>query len=262
MSKVLITRSRKQSRPFADALETAGFETVFFPTIQTCPMDDLSALEDAVREIEKYDWVIFTSANAVDVFFCSPLTPPEGGRTSSFPPRGKARKGDVPKIAAVGKKTAERLQAHGVIPDFIPEEFVGEALFAGLGDVQDKCFLLPRAKVAREILPDEISKAGGIVHEIAIYETVAGSPSEEEFAALRAGVDVMTFTSPSTVNSFVKLMQEAGLDPLNLAGNPLFACIGPITEKAAREVGFVQVVVAETYTTDGLIELLTEKRKT
>ena len=264
MSKVLITRSHEQSQPFADALTEAGFEPVFFPTIQIRPLDDLSALENALANIGKYAWVIFTSVNAVDVFFLPPLTPPEGGRTSSFPSRplsgmlreGKARKEASPKIAAVGTKTAQALQAHGVDVDFIPEEFVGEALFAGLGDVAGKWFLLPRAKVAREVLPEEIAKAGGIVHEIAIYETVTAELDPDGLAALQAGVDVVTFTSPSTVKNFVKLAKAAKLDPLNLPNNPLIACIGPVTQKAAREAGFSPIVMAETYTTDGLVEVL------
>ena len=244
MSKVLITRSREQSQPFADALTTAGFEPVFFPTIQIRPMDDLSALTDAVAKIEKYAWVIFTSANAVDIFF-------DTVGTQHFIPLQT-------KIAAVGTKTAEALQARNVNVDFIPEEFVGEALFAGLGDVAGKWFLLPRAKVAREVLPQEIAKAGGIVHEISIYETVAADLDLDGLAALQTGVDVITFTSPSTMKNFMSLLEDAGLDPLYLPNNPLFACIGPVTEKAAREAGFSPLVVAETYTTDGLIEIITQ----
>ncbi len=258
--KVLVTRTRKQSQPFADALAKAGFEPVFFPTIAIRPVDDWSAFEEAVANIAKYDWVIFTSTNAVGVFFRSPLpywaSPPEGGRISPFPPRGKARKGAFPKIAAVGTKTAEALQSHGVDVDFAPEEFVGEALFAGLGDVAGKWLLLPRAKVAREVLPQEIAKAGGIVHEISIYETVTADLDPDGLAALQAGVDMVTFTSPSTVNNFVKLAQSAGFDPLHLPNNPLIACIGPVTEDAAREADFAPLLVAETYTTDGLIEIL------
>ena len=107
-----------------------------------------------------------------------------------------------------------------------------------------------------ELLPREIRKAGGILDEFAIYETVAAEPTKDELAALKSGVDVVTFTSPSTVNNFRKIIEEAGLDPLKLKGEPLFACIGPVTEKAAREAGFSPIVMAETYTTDGLIEIL------
>ncbi len=254
MPKVLITRSRKQSQSFADALEDAGFEPIFFPVIQIRPMDDLSALEEAMTQIDKYAWIIFSSTNAVDVFFNPPLTPPEGGRTSPFPLRGKARMGV--KIAAIGSKTEASLKSRGVTVDFVPKEYVGEAMLAGLGDVQDKWILLPRAKVAREVVPRQIIAAGGIVHEIAIYETLPAIPDIEGLDALREGVDVVTFTSPSTVKNFVAITKASELDPLNLPNNPLFACIGPVTEKAAKKAGFSSIVVAETYTTDGLVEVL------
>lgn len=266
MSKVLITRSRKQSQPFATALTEAGFTPIFFPTIHIRPMEDLSALEKAIAAIEKYDWLIFSSVNAVDVFFSPPLTSSNGGRISPFPLRGakrflfqKARKGAFPKIAAIGSKTAHALQSRGVNVDFVPEKYVGESLLAGLGDLRGQWVLLPRAKVAREVVPQEIMRAGGIVHEIAIYETVQAEIDEVGLAALREGVDVVTFTSPSTVKNFVALAKSAGLDALNLPKNPLIACIGPVTEKAARKAGFSSLVVAETYTTDGLIESLIKK---
>jgi len=257
MPKVLITRPRKQSQSFADALEDAGFEPIFFPVIQIRPMDDLSALEDAMTQIDKYAWIIFSSTNAVDVFFSPPLTSPSGGRTNNpFPLRGKARMGAMPKIAAIGSKTEASLKSRGVDVDFVPDEYVGEAILAGLGDVQNKWVLLPRAKIAREVVPQQITRAGGIVHEIAIYETLPAEPDTEGLDALREGVDVVTFTSPSTVKNFIEITKASELDPLSLPNSPLFACIGPVTEKAAREAGFSPIVVAETYTTDGLIDIL------
>lgn len=261
MAKVLVTRTRKQSQPFADALTEAGFEPVFFPTIAIRPVEDLSALKDALADIEKYDWVLFTSANAVDVFFDFVIARSPEGAPKQSPAQGwrllrSARSDEMPKVAAVGTKTAEALQAIGVDVSLVPDEFVGEGLLKSLGDVKGRRFLLPRAKEARKLLPDEIRKSGGILDEFAIYETVTASPTNEEITSLQVGVDVVTFTSPSTVNNFVKLAQSAGLDPLDLPNNPLFACIGPVTEKAAREAGFSPLVVAESYTTDGLIEIL------
>ena len=247
ISKVLITRSRKQSQSFAKALAEVGFTPIFFPTIQIRPLEDLSALEKAIAEIEKYDWLIFSSTNAVEVFF------------NRFPsPFGRWGRGEgnAAKIAAIGSKTEASLRSRGVDVDFVPEKYVGESLLAGLVDLRGKWILLPRAKVAREIVPREIAKAGGIVHEIAVYETVQAEIDEEGLSAFRAGVDAVTFTSPSTVNNFVDLTKKAGLAPLHLPNNPLFACIGPVTEKAARKVGFSPIVVAEEYTTDGLIKAL------
>ena len=243
MPKVLITRSRKQAQAFADALIAAGFEPIFFPVIQIRAMGDLSALEDAIARISEYDWVIFSSVNAVNVFFN--VVGADGRPPLHFN-----------KIAAIGSKTEASLRSRGVTVDFVPKEYVGEAILPGLGDVQDKWILLPRAKVVREVVPQEITKAGGIVHEIAIYETVQAEMDAEGLTALREGVDAVTFTSPSTVNNFVALINGAGLDAFHLPNKPLFACIGPITEKAAREAGFSPIVVAKTYTTDGLIDIL------
>ena len=168
----------------------------------------------------------------------------------------RARSDTAPRFAAIGPKTAEALKAHGVTPDFVPEEFVAEAIVPGLGDLHSKWVLLLRAEIAREALPEAIAEAGGIAHEIAVYKTLPAQPDPEGLAALRAGVDIITFTSPSTVQNFVAIAKQNGLDPYNLPNNPLFACIGPITEQAAREEGLTNLVVAKEYTTEGLIEVI------
>ncbi len=237
--KVLITRPRTQSDSFADALRAAGFEPICFPVIEINSIEDNFQLERALSQIDKYDWIVFTSANGVEAFFdqlreCSSL----------------------PRIAAIGPKTAEALQVRGVTPDFVPEEYVAEAILSGLGDLNRKWVLLPRAEFARQVLPEAIVKAGGTAHEIVVYKTLPAQPDAEGFAALKAGVDVITFTSASTVQNFAAIAKKNGLDPLNLPNNPLFACIGPITEQAAREEGLVNIIVAKEYTTDGLIDAI------
>jgi uroporphyrinogen III methyltransferase/synthase len=258
MSKVLITRPRKQAKVFADTLAEAGFKPIFFPVIQIRAMDDLSPLDEAMPHLDTYAWVIFTSANAVDVFF-------DSERTKPFPPQGGALLcSDCSdrniKIAAVGPKTEASLKTRGVTVDFVPEEYVGDAILSGLGDIDGKWILLPRAEIAREILPQQISAAGGIVHEIAIYQTLPGQPDEEGLAALRAGVDVVSFTSPSTVKNFLGLIKQAGIDPFNLVGNPVFACIGPITKKAAEKEGLTVAVMPENYTVEGMVESIINQK--
>jgi uroporphyrinogen-III synthase len=119
-----------------------------------------------------------------------------------------------------------------------------------------KWVLLPRAEIARKALPEAICEAGGIPHEIAVYKTLPAQPSPEGLAALKSGVDVVTLTSPSTVQNFITIARQNGLDPLKLPGDPLFACIGPITEQAAREEGLVNLVTAKEYTTEGLVEAI------
>jgi len=243
MKRILITRPRAQASDFAEKLRAAGFEPIFFPVIEIRPIENNLALERALSKLDCYDWIVFTSVNAVDVVF-------------NNPDLLKGDKGIGVRVAAIGPKTAEALQARGVPPDFVPEEYVAESILPGLGDVRGKWILLPRAEIARKALPEAIAGAGGIPHEIAVYQTLPVQPDPEGLAALESGVDIVTLTSPSTVQNFVAITQQNGLDPLRLPGNPLFACIGPITEQAAREEGLVNLVMASEYTTDGLIEVI------
>ncbi len=241
--KVLITRPRAQADDFAEKLRAAGFEPIFFPIIEIRPIEENVALQRALEKLNCYEWVIFTSVNAVDVVFenYSPLLLEEGLGV---------------RFAAIGPKTAEALQARGVTPDFVPDEYVAEAILPGLGDLKGKWVLLPRAEIARKALLEAIANAGGITHEIAVYKTLPVQLDPDGIAALKSGVDVVTLTSPSTVQNFVAIAKQNGLDPLNLPNNPLFACIGPITEQAAWNEGFQNIVVAKEYTTEGLIEII------
>ncbi|RPJ24963.1 MAG: uroporphyrinogen-III synthase [Chloroflexi bacterium] len=243
MKRILLTRPRAQADDFAERLRSAGFEPIFFPVIEIHPLEDNIALERALSKLECYDWIVFTSVNAVDVVFNNPALPLS---PLPFPV----------KVAAIGPKTAETLQARGIPPDFVPDEYVAESILPGLGDVRGKWILLPRAEIARKALPEAIAAAGGIPHEIAVYQTLPVQPDPEALAMLRSGVDIITLTSPSTVQNFAAIAQQNGLDPLHLPGNPLFACIGPITEQAAREAGLVNLAVAREYTTAGLIEAI------
>ena len=253
--KVLITRPRSQSESFAAALRNAGFEPIYFPVIEIRPVEDFSELDEAIRNIASYDWVVFTSVNAVDVVcsLSSPALPPKGKGVPS--PKGRGQ-GEGVRFAAIGPKTAEALRKHNIEPDFVPEEYVAEAILPGLGDLKNKWVLLPRAEMARKELPEAIVKAGGVAHEITVYQTLPAQPDAEGLAALKASVDVITFTSASTVENFVAIMHQNKLDPLNLPNNPLFVCIGPITEQAARKKGLTNLVVAKEYTTEGLIEVI------
>jgi uroporphyrinogen-III synthase len=169
--------------------------------------------------------------------------------------------GQAVRVAAVGPKTAEALRKHNIEPDFIPEEYVAEAILSGLGDLRGKWVLLPRAEIARKDLPEAIVKAGGIAHEIVVYQTLPTEVDMDGLNALKSGVDVVTFTSASTVENFAAMMRQNKLDPLNLPNNPLFACIGPITEQAAREEGLSNLIVAKEYTTEGLIQIISNLEK-
>ncbi|MEW6239333.1 MAG: uroporphyrinogen-III synthase [Chloroflexota bacterium] len=255
--KVLITRPRAQVEDFAEKLRSVGFEPIFFPVIEIHPVEGNAQLENAIKNIEKYAWVVFTSVNAVDVVFDK--TPFTTERAENAEKKEKVSVNSVfsvVKIAAIGPKTADALRKNGIEPDFIPDEYIAEAILPGLGNVQGKWILLPRAEIARKSLPEAITAAGGIPHEIVVYRTLPAQPDPEGLAAVKSGVDVVTFTSASTVENFVAIIQQNGLDPLELPNDPLIACIGPITEQAAREAGFENILVAKKYTTDGLVEAI------
>jgi uroporphyrinogen-III synthase len=256
MKRVLVTRPREQADGFIDSLKAAGFEPICFPVIQIRPMENNTQLEQALKNLDKYEWIVFTSVNAVEVVFShlpSPLRP--------SPKNGIRDRSEGTKVAAIGPKTAEALRAHGVTPNFVPEEYIAESILPGLGDLRGKYVLLPRAEIARQALPEAIVAADGIAHEIAVYQTLPTKPDEQGLSALKSGVDVITFTSASTVENFAAIARKNNLDPLNLPNNPLMACIGPITEQAAREEGLVNLVVAKEYTTDGLVGAITNMER-
>ena len=243
--RVLITRARAQAEEFAKALVAEGARPVFFPVIEIIPPDDFSGLDRALRNLDQYAWLILTSVHGVDAFF------------KRLKVLGIEQIPLQLRTAAVGSKTAQCLSEHGISPRHVPDEYIPESVLPGLGEnIHGKRFLLLQSDLARMVLAIEIRSAGGMVDEVVAYRTVKGQPDISEINALRSGVDIITFTSPSTVWNFVDIVRKNGLDPSNLPGAPLFACIGPITKKAAEEAGFVNLVAAEKYTTDGLVEVI------
>ena len=241
MKRILITRAPSQANEFAGKLREAGFEPIYFPVIEIKPVEDNVALERALSKLGCYEWTVFTSVNAVDVV------------CNQFP---ALHWNESTQVAAIGPKTADALRARSVTPDFIPEEYVAEAILPGLGDLRGKWVLMPRAEIARKELPEAICTAGGVPHEITVYRTLPAQVNPEGLESLRTGADVITFTSASTVDNFVAIVRKNNLDPFNLPRKPQVACIGPITAQAARQAGFENVLVAKEYTTEGLIEVV------
>jgi len=257
--KILITRPRNQADSFASSLIDAGFEPVFFPVIEIRPFEENVALDRAIEKLGCYDWIVFTSVNGVDAFFERfNLHRRDTENAKENKTNLRELSGSAVKTAAIGPKTAASLEARGVKPDFVPDEYVAEAILPGLGDLRGRWVLLPRAEIARKALPEAIVEAGGVAHEIAVYQTIPAEPDADGLAALKSGVDAVTFTSPSTVTNFVEIIRSEGLNPFHLPGNPKIACIGPITQKAAEEAGYFDVIVANEYTTNGLVKLLQE----
>lgn len=242
--RILITRPRSQADEFAAALHAAGAEPVLFPVIEIGPVQDNTSLDRALEKLICYDWLVLTSVNGVQAVW----ERLDALNIDALPASVR--------IAAIGPKTASALEDNGVTPNFVPDEYVAEAILPGLGDLRGRWVLLPRADLARPALPRSIQNADGVAHEITAYRTLPAQPDPQALEALRAGVDVITFTSSSTVRNFVALVERAGLDPLRLPGEPLFACIGPITAGTAREAGLPVDIVADEYTIEGLQDAL------
>ena len=242
--KILITRPRTQVDDFAENLRKAGMEPVYFPVIVIHPIENNVALQRALHKLDCYDWLVFTSVNGVDAVWDTLI----GMGVACIP--------ENVRVAAIGPKTAKALKSHGIVPSFVPDEYVAEAILPGLGDLRGRWVLLPRAEIARKALPEAIVQADGVAHEIVVYRTLPAEPDLQGLLALRAGLDVVTLTSPSTLHNFVAIVRAAGLDPLALPGNPVFACIGPITEQAAKLEGLPNRIVADEYTTEGLIKAI------
>lgn len=242
---VVITRPVQQAEPLAALLQRRGFVPVRFPTIAIRAVAPNPALDAALGRLAAYDWVVFTSANGVRLVW---------ERATAL---GQTTALQAARVAAIGPKTAAALRQRGIVPAFVPTEYVAEAILPGLGDLRGRRVLLLRAAQARPALPQGIRQAGGQADEIAVYDTVPGQPDPAAWAALRRGVDYLTFTSPSTARHFVALVRRAGLDPLALPRAPRVVCIGPITAAAARQLGFSVDAVAQPYTIEGLVDALT-----
>lgn len=243
---VVITRPRSQYESFANLVSSFGAKPISFPTIEISPLTDTVHLDQSLKQLENYDWLILTSVNGVEVVW---ERLGELG-IDALPPGLK--------IAAIGPKTATALKEQGVHPSFVPEEYIAEAIYPGLGNVRDKRVLLARAEQAREALPQLIEEGGGVAEVVSAYRTFPASPDKDGLDTLRNGVDVITFTSSSTVENFITLLKNAEMRFDALGGDPICAAIGPITARTAQEFGLPIRVVATTYTIEGLAQAISK----
>ncbi len=244
--RMAVTRAREQAGDLARQLEALGAEVVAAPTIRIAPLADLAALRAALTRVPPYDWIVFTSQNTVQVM-CDRL--PEW----ELAPRDVARAA----VAAIGPATADALVRHGVVPDLVPDRFVAEAVVAALaarGDVRGKTILIPRAREARDALPDGLRGLGALVDVIAVYETIRETGDGRKLAAeiLAGTIDVVTFTSSSTVRGFAELVGG----PVAVSGRFAAAVIGPVTAETARELGITVAIEAQDYTVPGLVDAI------
>ncbi len=236
--RILVTRPRAQAAELCDKLLAQGATPIVFPTIEIAPLDDYTALDRAIRQLAQYQWIIFTSVNSVKAFW-DRLNVVGAGLMPTL------------RVAAIGPATAGALQAHDVTVTLVPDEYVAEAIIESISAVQGQRILLPRAAIAREALAVELRKRGAIVDEIAAYRTLPAPPNPNSLIELQRGVDVITFTSSSTVRNFLALVGRDAVPP-----RAVIACIGPITANTACELGLRVDVQATDYTMDGLVAAL------
>jgi len=239
--RIIVTRSPEQAAEFAGRLAALGAEPLLFPVIDFEATPAAQVLP-AIRALAGYDWLLFTSANAVRFFFALY--------------DGLVEQPSLPRVAAVGEATAAKLAERGIAVDFMPAEFSGEALAAGLDDMSGRRVLLPRARIGRPQIVTLLREQGAAVDDIPLYDTVRAVPSAAALAELRRGVDIVTFTSPSSVRNFYALLEAAGIDPGAYLAVVKTVCIGPSTADQLADLGRAADLVPAEYTIGGMIEVM------
>jgi len=243
---VVITRAEDQADSMLELLQESGAEPVLYPVIQTVPPDNWDLMDQTLSRLSEYHGLIFTSANGVKFFMRRLMETKKDIRDL---------KGV--RIYTIGPKTEDAVRAFGMRVDVVPKDFVAESLLESLSreNVKGKRFLIPRARVAREILPDQLRDMGAIVDVVPAYQTVAPVRKNEDFERrLKEGaIDVITFTSPSTVTNFLERIGP-GLRPC--LKNVTIACIGPITADTAREKGLNVAILPKEYTVEALVKAI------
>ncbi|HXG20466.1 MAG TPA: uroporphyrinogen-III C-methyltransferase [Methylomirabilota bacterium] len=244
--RIVVTRPRAQAGNFIELLEQQGAEVILCPTIETVPLASYERLDKALDEIASYAWVIFTSVNGVKFFFARLRE-----RTQDIRTLGAVR------IAAIGPETARAVEQLSLRVEAMPDEYRAEAVVPTLGNVKGQRILLPRAAEARAILPQALRVLGAQVDEIAVYQTIR--PQETTAEPLQAlfeqgKIDLVTFTSSSTVRNFVSLFPTD--DIRTVLGATRVGCIGPITADTAREYGLEVAVQPSSYTVSAFAEAI------
>lgn len=244
---ILVTRAAEQASALCSGLRAQGAYPVELPAIAFERPPDLGPLDSAIREVAGFDWLIFSSANGVRWFM-----------KRVWETGGDVRSLAGPAVAAIGPATESALLKQGIRVESIPPKYVAEDLVRHLSgkEIRGAKFLLPRAQEARPALAEGLRKLGATVVDVACYRTVAAKADPSEAARLLEGgeVDLMTFTSASTVRHTFRLLE--GVIPRDVIERVPAACIGPITAEAARDMGLDVKVVSREYTTEGMIRSL------
>ena len=249
--RIVVTRARAQAASLVSSLEDLGAETVEVPTIEIVPPTDTAALDTACGTIHTFDWVVFTSVNAVTHVLQRVLEGP-----------GDIRDLQGVKLCAVGPATAEALTNYGLRVDLVPDEYRSEGVVRALrtsvklGGVR---VLLPRGDLARDLLPSQLTQAGAQVTTVTAYRTVGvdldGDPDIYRML-LERQIDVVTFTSGSSVKNFAQALGEDQV--ADLLKQVKVACIGPVTSGIAERLGITTAIMPTTSTIPALIRAIVD----
>ncbi|ETI67779.1 uroporphyrinogen-III synthase [Neobacillus vireti] len=240
--KVLVPRGKDQAGSFSKLVERAGGIPIEIPLIAFRPLEKNERLLEAMKVLDTYDWIIFTSNVTVETFF------------SFYEEAGV----DFPKIAVIGKRTAEVLQERGLRAEFVPSAYVAEVFAEEFLPYihSGSRVLLPKGNLAREYIASTLSSVGALVDEVVIYETFMPEESRVKLAGMLTDnqLDILTFTSPSTVDHLMKVVKEYQLE--EELQKCVIGCIGPVTEKKLHGYGLTVHASPEEYTVAEMIKSL------
>ena len=246
--RIVVTRPREQAPELSERLAGYGADPIEVPTIEIIPPTDWADADAAIAELGRYQWLVFTSVNGISPFM---------GRLRRQRLDTRALAGL--RICCIGPRTAQELERYGLYPDLVPAEFQAEGLIEAMkgAGVAGQRVLIARAETAREILPEQLRALGCEVRVIVMYRTVAPSEKRLELKELlqTQDVDMVTFTSSSTVQSFAKLFASP-TEMFRLMDKVAVACIGPITAATAVEHGFSVTVMPAENTVPALVDAI------
>ncbi len=256
--RVLVSRAKEQAGALSSALRELGCDVIEIPFIEIRKPRSYRPLDSALESLASYDWLILTSVNGVKALF-------ERLEKRRLP---ASVLGHL-KIGAIGPATRQAIERHGLPVTVTPKEYVAEAVVAALRRrVKGKCVLLVRAKVARDVIPRQLRKAGAVVDVVEAYETVAPESSQRRLLSALSSKKkphAITFTSSSTVRNFVRLLglreSRAILKRSAPADGIHTASIGPVTSATLREFGLPVDIEAREYTIPGLVAAIVAARE-
>jgi uroporphyrinogen III methyltransferase/synthase len=244
--RIAITRAREQAAKLREELAALGAEVIEIPTIEIRPPDSWEPLDTAIGRLEEFNYLLVTSANGVRYFL---------ERLAASDRDIRALKGLT--IGAIGPATAAEFARTGVKVDLLPTEYVAEGLLGALEghDLRGKAFLIPRARVARDLVPRVLEERGARAEVVEAYQTVMPEISSEELAQrLTPPPDMITFTSSSTATNFAKLLGENRL--AEAVRGAAIASIGPVTSRTLRQLGLTVTLEAQESTMAGLVRAI------